>query len=108
MSNVGKAALLERRANTREVDVPDVGTVTVRGLTRTEALAIRGVEMDEAVAEQKLLAVALVDPKLTEDDVRQWQEASPAGEIEVVTAAVLALSGMNAEAPKETVAAFRG
>lgn len=108
MGNIGKAALLERRGNTEDVEVPGVGTVTVRGLTRSEALSIRGIELDELEAEAQLLALAMVEPKLTEDDVRAWQEASPAGEIGVVTAAVLKLSGMTADAPKEAVKGFRG
>lgn len=103
------AALLERKANTRDVELPDAGVaVTVRGLTRTEALRVQGVELDAAEAEVALVSVAMVDPKLTEDQVRAWQEASPAGEIELITEAILSLSAMTSAAPKEAAQRFRG
>jgi hypothetical protein len=98
-----KAALLAKRGDRdrREVEIPGFGSVTVRGLTRAEALRIRGRDMDEAEAERLLLAAALVEPRLTEDEVATWQEVSPAGELGPVAEAVLELSGMVSDASKE-------
>jgi hypothetical protein len=106
---IDKAALLARRAmdNTREVELSSgLGSVTVRGLTRKEALSVQGVEMDEAEAERKLLAMALVDPVLTEDEIGQWQDNAPAGELVPVTDAVLDLSGMAADVTKAAMRRF--
>lgn len=108
---IDKAALLARKsqAETREVELPSgAGSVLVRGLTRKEALGVQGVEMDEADAERRLLAVALVEPVMTEEEVGQWQEVASAGELVPVVDAVLQLSGMTAEAPKEAARRFRG
>lgn len=107
---IDKAALLARKAEaeTREVELPSgAGSVLVRGLTRKEALRVQGIEMDEEVAERKLLAVALVDPEMSEDEIGQWQEIAIAGELVPVVAAVLELSGMTADAPKEAARRFR-
>jgi hypothetical protein len=107
---IDKAALLARRAldTTKEVELASGdGSVVVRGLTRKEALSVQGVEMDEAEAERKLLSLALVDPKLTEDEIDQWQEHAPAGELVPVTDAVLELSGMTSAITKEAMRRFR-
>lgn len=107
MSNLD--ALLNRKANTRDVELPDAGiTVKVRGLTRSEALKVQGIEMDVIEAEVVLIAQAMVDPAMTEDQVRAWQNVSPAGELQLITTAVLELSRMTSSAPKETMRSFRG
>jgi len=106
---VDKAALLTKLAqgDTREVQLPSgLGSVKVRALTRKEALGFEG-EHDATDAEAKLLAVALVEPKLTEDEIRQWQAVATAGELTPVVDAVLELSGMTADAPKEAARRFR-
>ena len=43
--------------------------------------------------EKKLLSLAMVDPKLTEEEVGEWQAASAAGELEPVRA-IMELSGL--------------
>lgn len=100
MSTVDKAALLRKRFGVEDVEVGGVGTVQVRPLSRAEALELRGKEMTEAEMEVRLLAAAVVAPKLTEDDVRAWQEASPAGELDPVVRTIVRLSGMEVSAPK--------
>lgn len=105
---VDKAALFKGRITEEELDVPGVGTIRIRALTRTEALEIRGVDLPVAELERKLLAWALVEPRLTEDEARQWQDASAAGELEPVTKAIARLSGMEQSAPKEAMRKFRG
>lgn len=108
---IDKAALLARKAEaeTREVELPSgAGSVLVRGLTRKEALDLQGREMDAAEAERKLIALAMVDPAMTEEEAGQWQEVASAGELQPIAEAVLELSGMTADAPKEAVRRFRG
>ena len=101
-----KEALFARRLGTQVVEL-DAGPVIVRALSRGEAMSLRGKEMPVEEMERRLLALAMVDPAMTEDDVRQWQEASPAGEIETVTNAVLKVSGMEVRADREAYRRFR-
>lgn len=110
MSPVDKAALLAARADsTRAVEVPGVGEVLVRGLTRAEVLAIQDLgPVDRAELEAKLLALALVDPALTEAEAKQWQAVAPAAELEPISDAILGLSGMRENALKEEIKQFRG
>ena len=104
---IDKEALLRARFGEEEVEIPGVGAVRVRPLTRAEALRVRGEELDVAVMEQRLIAAALVEPKLTEAEVAQWQESAPAGELEPVINAIVRLSGLTVEAPKEAMRTFR-
>lgn len=106
---IDKAALLARKAQgtTREIPLPSGdGFVVVRGLTRKEALRVQGDEMDEETAERMLLAVALLDPVLTEDEIGEWQDGAPAGELVPVVDAILEMSGLNAEVQKESMRRF--
>jgi hypothetical protein len=109
---ITKEALLARRIDgTEDVEVPGVGTVTIRGLSRAEVMMVRKAT-DSAgtldgpralVIERKMLAAALVDPALTEAEVGQWQASSAAGEMDVVVDAVQRLSGMTEGADKSGV-----
>lgn len=110
-----KSKLLARRLNEESVEIPGVGTIRVRALTRAEVLAARKATDTEKidgpralVLERKLLAAAMVDPKLTEAEVGQWQEAAPPSEIELVIEAVQRLSGLAEGAPKSGVAGNGG
>lgn len=55
---------------------------------------------DPTELERYVLSRSVVDPELTEDDVAEWQKASPAGEIQSVFEKILDLSGMTVGAPK--------
>lgn len=105
---VSKEDLLKARFGVEEVEIPGVGTVKVRALSRAQALTLRDKEMSVAEVEQKLLAWALVEPEVTIEDVKAWQENSPAGELQPITAAITRLSGMETSAPKEAMRKFRG
>lgn len=104
---VDKAALLAPRFAEEDVEIPGVGSVRIRSLSRAEALEVRGTELPYAEMERKLLAMTLVDPVLTEDEVGAWQAASPAMELEPVARAAARLCGMEVTAPKEAVKRFR-
>lgn len=104
-----KSALFASRLDTQDVEVGALGTVKIRALSRAEVLAFRKLKVDDvAHMERVLLATSLVEPVLTEDEVKQWQDASPAGELEPVTQAINALSGLDSAAAKEAVQRFRG
>jgi hypothetical protein len=104
-----KAALTARRViETEDVPLPTLGfSVTVRGLTRREALRVQGKEMATDEAERVLLALAMTDPAMTQDEVSLWQRNAPAGELQPVQAAIMRLSGMSATAVKDAMASFR-
>lgn len=78
-----------------DVDVPGVGTVRIRPLTTVEAGRIFQVQ---DAGERIALAVgmALVEPRLTEDEARQLLHAA-AGRMAPLTQRVLTLAGMMSE-----------
>lgn len=102
-------ALLRPRAvtETEDIDVPGVGTITVRALTRIEALSVTDKPMPMERVEQILLATAMVRPVMTEDQVRQWQEASAAGEIQEIANKITVMSGMSITADRAAMSQFR-
>lgn len=89
-----------------DVEIPDVGTVRIRGLNRGEVFQTQQIKGVEAI-ERRILAVGMIDPELTETEVRQWQRNSPAGEIEPVANAIRNLSGLAEGADKEAYKSVR-
>lgn len=109
MARAQKDALFATKLPEEDVDIPGKGTVRVRALTRTEALACQQVKQGPdrvAAIERKMLAMAIVDPEMTEADIGRWQKASTAGEMEPVGAKVQELSGMTEGAAKEAYREF--
>lgn len=110
-----KGRLLSTRLDQADVDIPGLGTVRVRALTRAEAISVRKATDREdtmdglrlLILERKMLAAALIDPPMTEDEVRQWQQAAPAGELDPVVARVQELSGMVEGAQKAAYKSVR-
>lgn len=98
--SMDKGALFTRRLAEEDIELPGVGTIRVRALSRAEALAVTDKKMPVAEMEQRLLAMAMVDPVMSEADVRQWQDAAGAGELEPVTEVIQRLSGLRKEAAK--------
>lgn len=107
-SHISKADLLKKRFGEEEVEVPGVGTVRVRALTRGQALELQGKEVEVAEMERRLISMAMVEPKLTEDEVKEWQDNTTAGELQGVMEAIVRLSGMEAHASKAAYQQFRG
>lgn len=106
---VSKDQLFTTRLTEEDVEIPGIGKVRVRALSRAEVLAFRNrTVQDVTEMERALVAAGMVDPKLTEDEVLKWQEASAAGELEPVTRTISRLSGMDEGAAKEAVKRFRG
>lgn len=109
-----KELLFKSRLNEADVEVPGVGTVRVRGLSRGEVIVMRKATdsaetLDgprQLVIERKMIASAIVDPVLTEAEVKRWQDASPAGELDPVTNKISELSGLDDDAAKKAVVEF--
>lgn len=92
---LSKDQLLKGRLPEREVEIPDLGTVRVRGLSRAEVLKLQKLGLDNVGAlERKIVHLGLVDPALTEAEVDTWYEAAPGGELEPVSKAIQELSGL--------------
>lgn len=87
-----KALLLGNTVPTGQVEIPGVGEITVRGMTRGElANASDG---DPEITERRVLAACMTDPQLTEEEVAQWQATAPAGVVLDVVTAINRLSGL--------------
>jgi hypothetical protein len=96
-----KELLFKSRLPEADVDIPGVGTVRVRGLSRIEAMHVQEANGTEA-QERRILAIGMVDPELTESEVGQWQKASIASELEPVSTKIAELSGLLPGADKAT------
>lgn len=97
-----KSALLTERLPRAEVEIEGVGTVTVRGLSRYELLlAGKSSNGDVLTSERKMIAMGMVEPPMSEDEVEAWQKCSPAGEIMPVVQKINDLSGVTKHAHKE-------
>jgi hypothetical protein len=105
---VDKGALLTERLPRGEVEIEGVGTIIVRGLSRYELLlAGKAGDGDVIATERRMVAMGMVDPELTPEDVERWQKASPAGELMPVVAKINELSGVSREAQKEAYKSLR-
>jgi hypothetical protein len=107
VSGVDREALFKARLPEEEYELPGLGVLRIRGLSRGEVLAAQHDDPRLAVFERRLLAHGIVDPKLTETDVGRWQEASPAGEMEPLINRIEHLSGIGREVEKGAYESFR-
>lgn len=86
--------------------------VLVRGLSRGEVFAMQkskadGGIKDEAAWERRMVSIALLAPKMTEDQVGGWQRGPAGGDLEDVTQKITDLSGLSPQAEKQAMASFR-
>lgn len=90
-----------------EADVPvaNMGIVHVRGLSRIEGFLLQKIDNLE-IRERKMLALAMVDPVMSEHEVGTWQVMAASGELDPVAAKVLELSGQGDNAAKLIYKAF--
>jgi hypothetical protein len=100
-----KELLFKPRLPEEDVDIPGVGTIRVRGLSRHEGIHVGAANGTEA-SERRAIACGMVDPAMTEEEVGRWQRAAPAGELDPVSEAITRLSGMAPESAKEAVKTF--
>lgn len=100
-----KARLLKPRIAEADVEIPGLGTVRVRGLTRVEAIMVQKMDGPEAY-DRMTISLGMVNPPMTQAEAGQWQRSSPAGEIDPVTDKIAELSGMTKRAGKEVYKEF--
>jgi hypothetical protein len=91
-----------------EVEIEPFGTFVIRGLTRGEVLAMRKAQdVDLALVERKMLVKALVEPRMSDAQLKKWQEVAPAGQMQPLVEAVEVLSGMREGEVRENIKQFR-
>ncbi len=95
-----KTALFAPRLMEADLVLVDVGTVRVRGLSRFEAVHVQAAK-EGAGRERRILALGMVEPRITEEDAGEWMKAATAGEIEKVTNRITELSGLASESAKD-------
>jgi hypothetical protein len=100
-----KDVLLKRKATDRAeaVELDEGVTVTVRALSRGEVQRIKDENASAHTYENRLIAAANVDPKLTPVEVAEWLDEAPAGDSVSIMEAVIRLSGMGEGSPKSSV-----
>lgn len=113
MATASKEALLSYREATDsgfpedDVEIPGLGTVRVRGLSRHEVIHVQAANGKGVAAVERLtVSLGLIDPQMTEDEVRQWQKVSGAMELDPVTRAIARLSGLAPGADKQAYKDF--
>lgn len=106
---VDKAALLAATEfETADVEIPKMGYVTVRGMSRAELHRVRTLGEDKGLktAEAFMVERAVVEPKFTADEVEQWFK-KPAGRyIDRIVEKINDLSGVEEGAGKEATERF--
>lgn len=95
-----KSLLTAKRNKTEELEIPGIGTVTLRAITRSEAFRFVGKTMPEEKMEAIVLSLALVDPQMTEAEVAEWQSVASAGELQAVVEKALQISGLAEDSAK--------
>lgn len=78
------------------------GEVIIRGLTRDEALQVRGAET-LAEKDNVLISCGLVDPEMTPADVAEWAAEEDAGLLGALSQRIGELSGLVEGAGKSRV-----
>ncbi len=107
MAAVDKDKLLSRRLDEGDVDIAGLGTVVVRGLSRTEVFAASEESDDDRSRwEALVIAAGMVAPALTVDEVETWRANAPSAEVRRVSDKILALSGIGKEVAASTEKRF--
>lgn len=101
-----KEVLFAPRLAEEDLEIPGIGTVRVRGLSRAEAMKMQNCGSVEA-QERLMISLGVVEPKLTEAEAGRWQKAAPAGELQPVSEAIGRLSGLVVDGDKEAYKSLR-
>lgn len=88
------------KAKTAELEIDGVGTVVVRGLSRWEMIHLQKLADNRHKQDAAALAIAMVEPTLTDDEATAWQRAGGWAEIEAIAQKINELSGIGKGAAK--------
>lgn len=102
---MNKEDLLKPSFAQQDVEIPGKGTVTVRALTRAELHQVgadgnKGKPRPNKEVEALTIVYGLVDPQLDINEVQEWMDNCPMGEIQPVLDAIQEVSGMREAADK--------
>jgi hypothetical protein len=96
-----KAALLRGFLPESDVPLPSgQGTVRVRGLSRNEAVSLQKLGDDPEALEVRACSLGMLDPQMSEDDVRAWREVAVAADVNAVAQRISELSNLDPNAGK--------
>ncbi len=96
-----KELLLKPRLEEEDYDIDGVGTVRIRRLSWYECGDIQKMSAaDPRDVYRRVLALAMVDPPISEDEAGEWMCSAPVGEIETLARHILAVSGLTEGAQK--------
>jgi len=104
---VDKEKLLAPRIGEGIVSIEGLGEIHVRPLTRAQAIEVYKTT-DLGDAENMLIHLGMVEPRLTLAEVEAWAQSAPAGEIQAVSQAIGIMSGMTEKSGKESYKSVRG
>jgi hypothetical protein len=93
MSTVDKAALLAATLPQAPVEVPGVGSVIVRSLSRDQVVRLQACP-NPGVLENETLAAGMVEPALTVEEAAAWRAVADNDAVKVVSDRILQLSGL--------------
>lgn len=101
-------ALIKVAVDEEDLVLPSGALVRVRGLSRGEVFMLQkckadGGIKDEAGWERRMVSLALLAPKLTEDQVGNWQDGPAGGDLEELTLKIKELSKLGEGADKSGV-----
>lgn len=99
---IDREQLLKPRLPEETVEIPGVGEVRVRALSREEVMGLQE-ERDkrgQAGTEAFCLSRGIVEPELSEEDARALLRASAGAELQPVVDTILRLSGLTEGAQK--------
>lgn len=99
--------ILNRKIGHGTVDVPGLGTFTIRPLSRNEAMRVHRCDTEQE-GENLLVSLGLVEPAMTVDDVEQWAAMDgSAGDLQALSIAIGTISGMMTTSGKESYKSLR-
>lgn len=89
---LSKEALLKTGLPEEPVEIKDLGMVRIRSISRGEFVRIR--ELDLTAFETQLVAFGLVEPLLTEDEVKEWRDSVTPHVFDDLAGEILRVSGL--------------
>jgi hypothetical protein len=96
-----KAVLLKGYLPEDTVTLPSgQGDVRVRGLSRNEAVALQKLGEDAEALEVRACSLGMLDPAMSEDDVKAWRGVAVAADVQAVAQRISELSNMDEAAGK--------
>lgn len=108
-----KDRLLAKRADTASgmpeetVSIDGIGDVVVRGLSRDETMDLGKIE-DHKQRDFHMLAIGMVEPRMSVSEIRAWAHVATGGEIEDVSRTIGRLSRLLPGAAREVYEEFEG